>query len=298
MNTGTLRVGCLGTGVLGSAIVRRLVDRKFAPVVWNRNPDKLADLVLAGATAATSPSALARACDTLITCVSDGAAVEAIVFGEEGVAAGGSPGKTLIDMSTCAVDHTRAMATRLASTCGMAWLDAPISGGAPAALQGAMAIMVGGDPAVFERVRPVWNALARQATLMGPTGAGQATKMINQVLVSTGLAVLAEACAFAERVGIDAAKIPSALAGGRADSRQLQEMFPKMVASDFSITGRAALMRKDLDLIQALAREVGAPLPVTTVVTGLFHRMVDEGWGDRDNTEMIQLYRPATSRPV
>jgi 3-hydroxyisobutyrate dehydrogenase-like beta-hydroxyacid dehydrogenase len=173
----------------------------------------------------------------------------------------------------------------------MLWLDAPISGGAPAALEGRMAIMVGGQAEAFERARPLWDALARRATLMGPSGAGQATKMINQVLVSTGVAVLAEACAFAERAGIDAAKIPEALAGGRADSSQLQEMFPKMVRSDFSITGRAALMLKDLELIHDLARGVGAPMPVTAGVTELFRKMVADGLGEHDNTELVSAYR-------
>jgi 3-hydroxyisobutyrate dehydrogenase-like beta-hydroxyacid dehydrogenase len=126
---------------------------------------------------------------------------------------------------------------------------------------------------------------------MGPSGAGQSTKMINQVLVSTGLAVLAEACAFAERAGIDAARIPEALAGGRADSSQLQEMLPKMVRSDFSITGRAALMLKDLELIHDLARQVGAPMPVTAGVTELFRKMVADGLGERDNTELVNFFR-------
>ncbi|MEO7189546.1 MAG: NAD(P)-dependent oxidoreductase [Vicinamibacterales bacterium] len=296
MNNETFRVGCIGAGVLGSAIARRLTDCGFAPVVWNRDRGKLVDLVRAGASEAKSPSDLAQHCDFVITCVSDGRAVEEIVFGDNGVAAAGSRDKTLIDMSTCGVAHTREMAGRLSAQCGMAWLDAPISGGAPAALQGTMAIMVGGEPAVFEGARRLWDALARQATLMGPNGAGQATKMINQVLVSTGVAVLAEACAFAERLGIDAAKIPSALAGGRADSKQLQEMFPKMVASDFSITGRAALMVKDLELILNLAREVGAPLPVTTIAAGLFGKMAAAGLGDRDNTEMVTSYRAPSHR--
>ncbi|HVW04930.1 MAG TPA: NAD(P)-dependent oxidoreductase, partial [Vicinamibacterales bacterium] len=154
-----------------------------------------------------------------------------------------------------------------------------------------MAIMVGGQPDVFERARPLWDALAARATLMGTTGAGQATKMINQVLVSTGLAVLAEACAFAERAGVDVERIPQALAGGRADSRQLQEMFPKMVARAHAITGRAVLMLKDLELIHDLARGVGAPMPVTALVTELFRQMVANGLGDRDNTEMVNAYR-------
>ena len=225
MNKEKPRVGCIGAGVLGAAIMRRLIDCGFAPVVWNRDRTKLAALLEAGATEARSPEELARIGTFVITCVSDGAALEQVVFGEHGVAAAGGADKVLVDMSTCAAAHTRDMATRLTARCRMAWLDAPISGGAPAAREGRMAIMVGGQPEIFERARPLWDALAVRATLMGPNGAGQATKMINQVLVSTGVAVLAEACAFAERAGIDAAKIPQALAGGRADSRQLQEMF-------------------------------------------------------------------------
>ena len=289
------RVGCIGAGLLGAAIMRRLIDCGFAPVVWNRDKAKLKPLLAAGAKEAGSPAELAGNSTFVITCVSDGVALENVVFGENGVARSGSSGKVLVDMSTCAAAHTREMAARLAAQCGMAWLDAPISGGAPAAREGKMAIMVGGQADIFERARPLWDALAGRATLMGANGAGQATKMINQVLVSTGLAVLAEACAFAERAGIDAAKIPQALAGGRADSRQLQEMFPKMVASDFSITGRATLMLKDLELIHDLARHVGAPLPVTAGVTELFRKMVADGWGDRDNAEMVNFYRARTA---
>lgn len=285
------RVGCIGAGVLGSAIMQRLIDCGFAPALWNRDRSKLAELLKGNASEASSPAELAKTSTFVITCVSDGEVVDKVVFGENGIAETGSADKVLVDMSTCAPTQTQEMASRLADQCGMAWLDSPISGGAPAAREGKMAIMVGGRSEVFERARPLWDALAGRATLMGPNGAGQATKMINQILVSTGLAVLAEACGLAERAGIDAAKIPSALAGGRADSRQLQEMFPKMAASDFSITGRAALMVKDLELIHDLARDVGAPLPVTAGVTELFRKMVADGWGERDNTEMVNFYR-------
>ena len=291
MSSEKRRIGCIGACVLGGAIMRRLIDCGFQPVLWNRDRTKLAQLLELGAAEAKTPAGLARESEFVVTCVSDGKVLEKVIFGDQGVAAGGAAGKVLVDMSTCAVAHTREMAIRLTDQCGMAWLDAPISGGAPAALEGKMAIMVGGQPDVFERVRPLWDALAGRATLMGPNGAGQATKMFNQVLVSTGLAVLAEACGFAERAGIDAEKIPQALTGGRADSRQLQEMFPKMVASDFAITGRAALMLKDLELIHDLARDAGAPMPVTAGVTELFRKMVADGWGDRDNTEMVTYYR-------
>lgn len=295
MSSEKRRIGCIGAGVLGGAIMRRLIDCGFQPALWNRDRTKLAQLLELGAAEAKTPAGLARESEFVVTCVSDGKVLEKVIFGDQGVVAGGAAGKVLVDMSTCAVAHTREMAIRLKDQCGMAWLDAPISGGAPAALEGRMAIMVGGQQEVFERARPLWDALAGRATLMGPNGAGQATKMFNQVLVSTGLAVLAEACGFAERAGIDAEKIPQALAGGRADSRQLQEMFPKMVASDFAITGRAALMLKDLELIHDLARDAGAPMPVTAGVTELFRKMVADGWGDRDNTEMVNCYRAPKS---
>ncbi|MBX9715022.1 MAG: NAD(P)-dependent oxidoreductase, partial [Burkholderiaceae bacterium] len=278
-------------GVLGGAIMRRLASRGFRPAVWNRDRTKLAPIVQGGAVEATTPAELTRSSTFVITCLSDGTVIEQVVFGTDGVAAGGSSDKILIDMSTCASAHTREMAARLARTCGMRWLDAPISGGAPAALEGRMAVMIGGEQDAFERARPIWEALAGRATLMGPSGAGQATKMINQVLVANGVAVLAEACALAERAGIDAAKIPQALAGGRADSKQLQEMFPKMVASEFSITGRAALMLKDLELIHDLARSVHAPIPLTAHVTELFRKQVADGLGDHDNTELVNAFR-------
>lgn len=291
MNAQRIRVGGIGAGVLGGAIIRRLVQCGHVTVAWNRDRSKLEPLVAAGAAACATPAEAAGASDFVVTCLSDGAAIERVVFGEDGIAQAGTPDKLLIDMSTCAAAHTREMAARLEAKCGMRWLDAPISGGAPAALEGRMAVMVGGRQEDFDRARPLWDALAGRATLMGATGAGQATKMVNQVLVATGVAVLAEACAFAERVGVDAAKIPLALAGGRADSRQLQEMFPKMVASEYSITGRMALMLKDLELIHDLARQHGASMPITAGVTELFRKMTADGYGDRDNTELVEFYR-------
>lgn len=286
-------IACLGTGVLGSAIARRLLALGHPLTVWNRDRGKLVPLAALGARTAATPREAADRADFVITCVSDGDALEAVVFGADGVAALDGHEGVLIDMSTCAATRTRAFAARLQQACGMAWLDAPISGGAPAALEGRMAIMVGGDRAAFERAGPVWQALARTATLMGPSGAGQTTKMINQVLVAGGLALLAEAAGLALRAGVDASRIPQALAGGRADSAQLQEMFPKMVGAEHSVTGRAALMLKDLELIHDLSRERIASMPVTATVTELFRRMVGDGLGDRDNSELVRYYRPA-----
>ena len=284
-------VGCAGAGILGGAIARRLLSEGFRVGVWNRDAAKTEPLVALGAERADTPAALARERDVVLTCVTDGNAVEAIVFGADGVAAGGAPGKLLVDMSTSDAAQTRDMAARLGEACGMGWLDAPISGGAPAALEGRMAVMVGGSERDFERARPVWDALAARCTHMGPSGAGQTTKMVNQVLVSGTLAVLAEACALAERAGVDAARIPHALEGGRADSRLLQEFMPKMAQSEFSIESSIAIMMKDLAMIRSLADTLGLTLPVAASVTERFCAMIEAGKGGSDCSELVALYR-------
>lgn len=173
----------------------------------------------------------------------------------------------------------------------MGWVDAPISGCAPAARNGSMAVMCGGSEANFAVAEPVLRHLAGALTLMGPVGAGQGTKMINQVLVSCSLAVLAEACALAERAGVDALRIPEALAGGRADSRLLQEFLPKMAKSDFSIEGSVSIMLKDLEMIHDLAETTGAVMPVTALVTQINRQLVLYGLADADNSTIVNLYR-------
>ena len=291
MSDAGIRIGCAGAGILGSAIMRRLLDRRFDVRIWNRTPDKLTPLIDAGARAVAGPADLVRDAEFVLTCLTDGAAVEEVVFAERGIASAGSGGKLLIDMSTVEPEHSRRMAVRLRAECAMAWLDAPISGGAPAAREGRMAVMVGGEEADFEKARPVWDALAARCTLMGPSGAGQSTKMVNQVLVACAFAVLAEACGLAERTGVDASRIPGVFEGGRADSRLLQEFMPKMAASDFSIEGAIAVMLKDLDAIETLAAEVGTKLPMTAVASEMYRRLVRAGYGDRDNSELVNLYR-------
>ena len=284
-------IGFAGAGVLGSAIIERLLTCGFELKAWNRSRDKLAPLLELGASAAETPADLARESDVVITCVTDHRAVESVVFGPDGVASAGVSGKLLIDMSTSDAGKTREMADRLEQTCGMGWVDAPISGGAPAARTGSMAVMCGGSEANFALAEPVLRHLAGALTPMGPVGAGQGTKMINQVLVSCSLAVLAEACALAERAGVDALRIPEALAGGRADSRLLQEFLPKMAKSDFSIEGSVSIMLKDLEMIHDLAETTGAVMPVTALVTQINRQLVLYGLADADNSTIVNLYR-------
>jgi len=284
-------VGVLGAGVLGAAIMQRLLDQGFDVTVWNRSSAKLEQFSTQGAHIAATPRALAERVDICLTCVTDGAAVEAIVFGQDGIAAVADASKTLVDMSTMDSNHARELAQRLHDNCAMPWLDAPISGGPPAAYEGRMTVMVGGDEGVFERMRPLWNALAGNCTLMGANGAGQATKMVNQVLVACGFVVLAEACGLAERAGVDAARLAEVFAGGRADSRLLQEYAKKMATSDFAVGSSISIIAKDLRLIHTLADGLDAPMPITSAVAEVHRKMISDGYGDADNSELIRFYR-------
>ncbi len=173
----------------------------------------------------------------------------------------------------------------------MGWVDAPISGGAPAARKGAMAVMAGASEEDFARAEPVLGHLAGTLTRMGPVGAGQTTKMINQVLVACTFAMLGEACALAQRAGVEAMKIPQALAGGRADSRLLQEFLPKMAKPDFTVEGRIGLMLKDLEMVHDLAKATGSVMPVTALVTEINRQLVLRGLGDADNSALVTLYQ-------
>ncbi len=269
-------------------MITRLLAQGFAVTAWNRTPAALSPLAARGARIAGAPAELARQCDVLMTCVTDTEAVRQIVFGPGGFASAGQPGQLFIDTSTIDATETREMAQRLTSETAMRWLDAPISGGAAAALTGSMTMMAGGAVEDFEAARPIWDALSGQCTLMGPTGAGQSTKMINQVLVLGGFALLAEAAALAINAGIDAARIPGALAGGRADSRLLQESFARMINPGGEPLGKNSVNVKDLALVDDLAGATGTSMPLLTVVRALNHKLIGMGLADACSTTVIR----------
>jgi len=284
-------IGYIGIGLMGAPMAKRLAEAGYRVTIWGRTPAKLEPVIAAGAEAADSPAALARASDIVFTCLSDTAAVEAVVFGDDGIAAGGAKGKLLVDMSSIRPDAARRMAERLRAETGMGWVDAPVSGGVAGSESGTLTVMAGGTEEDFERARPVVAHLARRFTLMGPTGAGQTTKLINQVMVGTVVAVLSEAASLALNAGIDAARIPEALAGGRADSLPMQQFFPKMVKGDFFVESHLRTMLKDLDTVLALARETGTAMPMTGLATELHRLMAKRGHGDEDGTALARLYR-------
>ncbi|MGE0714746.1 MAG: NAD(P)-dependent oxidoreductase [Alphaproteobacteria bacterium] len=287
----TDRIGYIGIGLMGRPMAMRLLAAGFPLAIWARSPEKVADVVAAGATLAPDAAAVARASDIVITCVSDTAAVEAVVFAPGGLAEGAGPGKVLVDMSTIHPGRSRAMAERLRRETGMGWIDAPVSGGPPGAAAGTMAVMAGGDAADFARVQPVVRHLAGAFTLMGPSGAGQTTKMVNQVIVGGCKSVIAEAIQLAMNAGLDVHRLPEAFAGGRADSSLLRQSLPKMASGDFTPSGHLRTMMKDLDIVMELARETRTPMPMTSLSTEIHRMMVAHGHADADTTSVIALLR-------
>ncbi len=285
-----MKIAVIGTGVMGSAIARRLLTCDARVVVFNRTPKKARILEADGATVALSAGEAAMDADFVITSLNNADIVEDVVFGEYGIAEAGSPEKLLIDMSSIDPARTKVMAERLRSECGMGWVDAPLSGGAPAAATGRMTLMLGGSVADIERARPVLDLLSGHYTHLGENGAGQTVKLVNQLICAIGFLGVAEAVRLAEVLEVDAAAIPAALAGGRADSRILQEFMAKMARRDYSPTGRIDNMVKDLNAVARAAGDSVQQLPLTSLVADLHRRLVDAGYGAADNAECMRLF--------
>ena len=285
------KIGYIGIGLMGGPMALRLVAAGYEVAVWGRNPEKVQPVVDAGARWAESAAEVAQTSDITFTCVSDTQAVEAVVFRAGGIAEGGAAGKLLVDTSSMRPDATIEMAARLREeTGGMGWLDAPVSGGVIGAETGQLVVMCGGEQADFDRAAPVIEHLAQRATLMGPTGAGQTTKLINQLLVGCTITMIAEATRLALEAGVDVAKIPPALAGGRADSRPLQEWMVRMASGDDSVESHLRTMLKDLETVLDLGRATEAPLPMTELAAGIHRTLAERGLAEADGTAVFRYY--------
>jgi len=285
----------LGLGHMGLPMTLRLVQAGYRVHVWNRSRAKLAPALERGAIEAATPREAAKAADIVAACLLDTRAVEEVVFGADGLAEAEGRGKVFVDHSSIDPDATRAFAERLASRSSMQWVDAPVSGGVKGAQEGTLAIMCGGHPEAIGRVRPVLSAYARNITHMGPTGSGQTTKLCNQVIVGSTLAIIAEAVTLAQNAGVDARRLPEAFAGGFADSKPLQIFAPRMVAGGEEPIGAANLLLKDLDAAAALAKATGTPLPMAGLAREIFRALAAQGKGDLDPAALVTLYRKAGS---
>lgn len=292
--TKTATLGYIGTGLMGTPMAARLLAAGHPLTVWNRTAAKAQGLVDKGAAMGESPADVAGRSDIVFLCLTDTNAVEEAVFGENGVARGARKGSVLVDFSSIQPDASVRMAERLKSETGMDWIDAPVSGGVPGAEAGTLAIMAGGAQDVFDRVESTVLDMAARFTLMGPSGAGQTTKLCNQVIVGCTMAVLAEAARLATNAGVDATRLPEALAGGFADSKPLQIFLPRMVnAQHEPPLGHVYTMLKDLDSVCALARSCTSPVPFTAMAAEQFRLLTVRGGETADALEIFKLSGPS-----
>lgn len=289
MTTQHKTLGFIGIGLMGKPMVLRLLDAGFKVNVWNRSPEKLAPVVAAGAIAYETIPALVHDSDVIILCLADTAVVEAVV--ETEILPHGSRDKLIIDLSSIHPETTRELAEKLKEQCNIDWVDAPVSGGTLGAEQGTLAIMAGGTPENIEIARAVLKPLYKQLTHMGEIGSGQVTKVCNQMIVSCNVLVIAEMMKLAQQAGVDAAKIPEALAGGFADSKPLQIVAPQMASAAFEpLKWRVKTLLKDLNLAVDVANKNGTAIPMSGLAAQLMQLHGGHGFLDKDPSTLIKLF--------
>ncbi len=275
---------------MGGAIGARLAQSGTTLRVYDRSPDKVAELVALGAAAATSAADAAHGAEAVILSLNSPAIVRAAVFGPQGVADGAAPGTLIIDMSSIDPAATRQLAEEAAGR-GLRWVDSPLSGGAPKAAIGQLTLMQGGSEADVADAQRILGNVASNQTRMGAVSAGQATKLINQVLCGLGFLAVAEATALAEAAGVDASLVPAALRGGRADSAILQEYMPRYASRDYRRTGRIDNMVKDLDGAIDLARQTRVPMPLTALCVEIHRMLTSAGLGGEDQAALMEFFK-------
>jgi 2-hydroxy-3-oxopropionate reductase len=285
-----MKVGFCGTGLIGGPMVSWLLRSGHEVHVWNRTASKLQPLAEQGAVVAPTPAAAAQGADAVCLCLLDNKAVEQVVFGPEGIA--GVPRiRWLIDHSSITPPATRLLAERLKAANGAVWIDAPVSGGTAGAEAGTLAVYAGGPGDAVEAATPLMRTYAGRVTHMGPTGAGQTTKLCSQTIVATTITAIGEAVALAGNCGLDPAKLTEAFGGGWADSKLLQIFVPRMTAPDGSVIGAVKMMIKDVDNLDALAQQTGTPMPLADTVRQMLRLAISQGLGELDVSQIVRVFK-------
>jgi len=286
----TMRVGFVGLGTMGGAMAANAARAGFEVSAWNRTLGRAAELADLGVAMAASASAVAAASEIVITIVSDTPDVESVLFGPDGVSSGAGEGSLVVDMSTISPSATRDFAERLA-TQQVAMLDAPVSGGSEGAKKGTLSIFVGGEAADLERARPVLESLGTTITHVGPIGAGQAVKAVNQVILAGTYLGVAEGVVLALKSGLDVEQVVAALSGGAAQSWVLTNRSGRMLDNDYPLGFKVALHRKDLGIALSMARELGASLPVSALCEAIEAGLIGQGHADDDMSAVARSIR-------
>jgi 3-hydroxyisobutyrate dehydrogenase len=280
-------IGFVGLGIMGHGMAANLVDAGIETAVWNRTAGRADDLVVAGAVLLPSPGDVAAQCDVVMICVSDTPDVEAVVFGDQGLATALRPGALIVDHSTISPEATKRFADEV-SQLGGHWLDAPVSGGSEGAVNGTLSIMIGGDADQVARAMPYLEVVGATITHVGPTGAGQLVKAVNQILVVLNQLAVSEALLLADAGGLDLEATLKAVEGGAAGSWMLSNRGPQMIERDWRPGFTIDLQQKDLRLVLDAADELGVPVPGTSLVFQLYRALQAQGLGSDGNHALVK----------
>ncbi len=284
------RVGFIGLGTMGRSMAANVGRAGFPLTVWNRSGGRDDALLGSGARRADAPQQLAAAVDVVVLCVSDTPDVEAVLFGEQGVHAGAPRGSLVIDCSTISPTATRGFAARLAEQ-GVAYVDAPVSGGSEGAQAGTLTIFAGGDSDHVDRARPILAAMGSTITHVGGVGSGQAAKAVNQVILCGTYLGVAEGLVLAMKSGLDLDALVAALGGGAAQSWVLANRSGRMIANEYPLGFKLSLHRKDLGIALEMARETGSSLPVAALAQQIENGLIAQGHGDEDVSALARAIR-------
>lgn len=281
------KIGFIGLGIMGAPMAGHLLDAGYTVITTDHRSKAPADLVAKGLKTVTGNNAVAKAADIIITMVPDTPQVDEVLFGENGVAAGLSKGKLVVDMSSISPIATKEFAKKV-NALGCDYLDAPVSGGEVGAKAASLTIMVGGEEKPFERAKPVFEKMGKNITLVGPSSVGQTTKVANQIVVALTIEAVAEALVFASKAGADPAKVRQALMGGLASSRILEVHGERMIKRTFAPGFRIELHQKDLNLALEGAKSLGVSLPNTSTTQQLFNSCSANGGAKDDHSGLVK----------
>ena len=284
-----MKIGFIGLGIMGKPMSLNLIKAGYQLVVMDVFEPAVAELVTAGAEAAPTPRAVAEQADIIITMLPNSPQVKQVVLGEQGVIEGARPGAVVIDMSSIAPLVSREVAGKLAAN-GVEMLDAPVSGGQPKAIEGTLSVMVGGAQEVFDRCYPIMKAMAGSVVRTGDIGAGNITKLANQVIVALNIAAMAEALVLATKAGVEPELVFQAIRGGLAGSTVLEAKAPLVLDRKFNPGFRINLHIKDLANALDTSHELGVPLPLTASVMEMLQALKVDGQGDADHCSLVRYY--------